>query len=50
MLYSLPINTITLINDEEDKIYLAKVKNFKDVQRLTIYCCGPGRYSYILYK
>ena len=31
MLYSLPINTITLINDEEDKIYLAKVKNFKDV-------------------
>ena len=31
MLYSLPINTITLINDEEDKIYLAKIKNFKDV-------------------
>ena len=29
MLYSLPINTFTLINDENDKIYLTKVKNFK---------------------
>ncbi len=31
LIYSLPINTITLINDEENKIYLAKIKNFKDV-------------------
>ena len=31
LLYSLPINTFTLINDEEDKIYLAKIKNFNDI-------------------
>ena len=30
MLYSLPENTITLINDEENKIYLARIKNYKD--------------------
>ena len=28
-LYSLPINSFTLINDEENNIYLAKVKNFE---------------------
>ena len=32
MLYSLPINTITLINDDDDKIYLAKIKNFVDLK------------------
>ena len=29
MLYSLPINSFTLINDEDNKIYLAKVKNYE---------------------
>ncbi len=29
VLYSLPINSFTLINDEENNIYLAKVKKFK---------------------
>ena len=29
VLYSLPINSFTLINDEENNIYLAKVKNFE---------------------
>ena len=29
LLYSLPINSFTLINDEKENIYLAKVKNFK---------------------
>ena len=28
-MYSLPINSFTLINDEENNIYLAKVKNFE---------------------
>ncbi|WP_075501657.1 SurA N-terminal domain-containing protein [Candidatus Pelagibacter communis] len=32
MLYSLPINTLTLINDEQDKIYLAQVKSYKDIE------------------
>ena len=32
MLYSLPINAFTLINDEKDKIYLAKIKNYNDVE------------------
>ncbi len=31
MLYSLPINTFTLINDENDKIYLTKIKNYKNI-------------------
>jgi peptidyl-prolyl cis-trans isomerase D len=30
MLYSMPINSYTLINDINDNIYLAKIKNFKD--------------------
>ena len=31
LLYSLPINTFTLINDVDDKIYLAKIKNYIDM-------------------
>ena len=31
LLYSLPINTFTLINDDNNKIYLARVVNFEDV-------------------
>ena len=31
MLYSLPINTFTLINDVNNKVYIAKIKNYKDV-------------------
>ena len=31
MLYTLPINTFTLINDEDEKVYLVKIKNYKDV-------------------
>ena len=31
MLYTLPINSFTLINDEDKKVYLVKVKNYKDV-------------------
>ena len=30
ILYSLPVNSYTLINDEENNIYLAKIKNFED--------------------
>ena len=30
LLYSLPINSFTLINDEKNNIYLAKVKNFQN--------------------
>ena len=30
VLYSLPINSFTLINDEQKNIYLAKIKKFKD--------------------
>jgi len=30
LLYSLPINTFTLINDDNKKVYLAKIKNYKD--------------------
>ena len=30
ILYSLPINSFTLINDEENNIYLAKVKKFEE--------------------
>ena len=30
ILYSLPKNSFTLINDEKNNIYLAKVKNFED--------------------
>ena len=30
MLYSLPLNSFTLINDEENKVYLAKIKNYKN--------------------
>ena len=31
MLYSLPVNTFTLINDEDNKIYLVKIKRYKDI-------------------
>ena len=31
MLYSLPINSFTLINDEDDKIYLAKIINYEEI-------------------
>ena len=31
MLYSLPINSFTLINDEEKNIYLAKIENYKNI-------------------
>ena len=30
MLYSLPVKAFTLINDEDNKIYLVKIKNYKD--------------------
>ena len=30
LLYSLPINSFTLINDEENNIYLAMIKNFRN--------------------
>ena len=30
LLYTLPVNSFTLINDDKDNIYLAKVKKFKD--------------------
>ena len=29
-MYSLPVNSFTLINDEMRNIYLAKIKNFQD--------------------
>jgi peptidyl-prolyl cis-trans isomerase D len=32
ILYSLPINSFTLINDEKGKVYLAKIKNYSDVK------------------
>ena len=31
ILYSLPIDTFTLINDDNNKVYLAKIKNYKDI-------------------
>ncbi len=31
VLYSLPINSFTLINDEQENIYLAKVKKFENI-------------------
>ena len=31
ILYSLPINSFTLINDEKNNIYLAKVKKFNQI-------------------
>ena len=31
MLYSLPLNSFTLINDENNNIYLAKIKNYDDI-------------------
>ena len=31
MLYSLPINSFTLINDENNNIFLAKIKNYDDI-------------------
>jgi len=31
MLYSLPLNSFTLINDEEGNIYLTKIKNYDDI-------------------
>ena len=31
MLYSLPVNTFTLINDENNKVYLVKINNYEDV-------------------
>ena len=33
ILYSLPINSFTLINDEENNIYIAKVKKFQNVSK-----------------
>ena len=32
LLYSMPVNTITLINDEKDNIYLARINSFKDME------------------
>ena len=29
-MYSLPVGSFTLINDEKENIYLAKIKNFKN--------------------
>jgi len=34
LLYSLPINSFTLINDEEDNIYLAKVHKFENISKI----------------
>ena len=34
LLYSLPINSFTLINDEEDNIYLAKVYKFENISNI----------------
>jgi peptidyl-prolyl cis-trans isomerase D len=31
MLYSLPVNSFTLINDENNKIYLTQIKNYKNI-------------------
>ena len=31
VLYSLPVNSFTLINDEQKNIYLAKVKKFENI-------------------
>ena len=33
MLYSLPLNSFTLINDENDNIYLAKIKDYDDMTK-----------------
>ena len=33
MLYSLPTNSFTLINDENDNIYLAKIKDYDDMTK-----------------
>ncbi len=33
MLYSLPSNSFTLINDESDNIYLAKIKDYDDISK-----------------
>ena len=30
-MYSLPVNSFTLINDEQENIYLAKVKKFENI-------------------
>ncbi len=32
LLYSLPVDSFTLINDEKDKIYLAKIKKYNDIE------------------
>ena len=32
MLYSLPTGSFTLINDEKNNVYLAKIKNFEDIK------------------
>ena len=32
LLYSLPIDSFVLINDEKDKIYLAKIKKYNDIK------------------
>ena len=34
LLYSLPINSFTLINDEKDNIYLAKVHKFENISNI----------------
>ena len=33
ILYSLPSNSFTLINDENDNIYLAKIKDYDDMTK-----------------
>ena len=32
MLYSMPADSFTLINDDKDKIYLVKIKNFLEIK------------------
>ena len=32
LLYSLPVDSFVLINDEKDKIYLAKIKKYNDIK------------------
>ena len=32
LLYSMPVNSITLINDEKNNIYLAKINSFEDIE------------------
>ena len=32
MLFLLPLNTFTLISDEENQVYLATIKSYKDIK------------------